>query len=808
MGRPSGRDPRSAAEARAAARGDNAREKRRAGGRADVAAAAAAAVEDGDERAQATERASRDVRRSTATAKSSNSSTQLLSEDSLARLNAANEKAEMVEVERAERKERRQRRHDQRDRHDARRYHHQQHHHHHYQDDPYRYGKVKKRRVVSGPALEEGRVRKREIEAEMDGNGGGGDGGGSAWWSGGGWRRRKGFCTWLIPCMWVLWGGWGEGGLDISANDYVHQGIAIGLLVLLLIILIPVGVLVVGKNNRSDSSGTSAEGAPANANLKDISESDIPVRETPTRSGDLEQSCFPVLTGRGQWCEIQTAAKGTILDPFVWYDTLDFNVTYTDATVGGLPVMGLNSSWDDSARANDQVPALDQAWEYGKMPIRGVNVGGWLSLEPFITPSLFEPYDSRLGVVDEYTLTRHLGPRKAAQTLEKHYATFVTEQTFAEIAAAGLDHVRIPFSYWAVATYPDDPYVPQIAWRYLLRGIEWARKYGLRIKLDLHGAPGSQNGWNHSGRQGVIGWLNSTEGAVNAQRTLDLHDRLSRFFAQPRYANILTIYGLLNEPKMIKLPLDAVLDWSTQAMDLIRRNGITAHIAVGDGFLGLPKWKGRFAGQDRVLLDVHQYVIFNADQLSLPHDEKLKFACEVWSRQMEQSGDPNTGLVLFSLRPFPFLFFYFFYFFRLPYLYFFLLNWGFLLFFFFFGQLRPHHLRRMVPSRHGLHPTPEQRRTGRALDGDLQPPDRTRHDTSLPARPPLVLQLRHAQRRRPIILPSRLPRLAPRLRPSANARLRTPRRLGLVLLDLGHRTRAPVELEEGPRRRSLAGASC
>jgi len=32
--------------------------------------------------------------------------------------------------------------------------------------------------------------------------------------------------------------------------------------------------------------------------------------------------------------------------------------------------------------------------------------------------------------------------------------------------------------------------------------ISWARKYGIRINLDLHALPGSQNGWNHSGRVG------------------------------------------------------------------------------------------------------------------------------------------------------------------------------------------------------------------------------------------------------------------------------------------------------------------
>jgi glucan 1,3-beta-glucosidase len=305
--------------------------------------------------------------------------------------------------------------------------------------------------------------------------------------------------------------------------------------------------------------------------------------------------------------------------------------------------MGLNSAWDDSKRPNDKVPAISQKFNYGVMPIRGVNIGGWLVLEPFITPSLFSSYDPKLGVVDEYTLSQHLGPTEAAKTIEKHYATFVTEQTFSAIAAAGLDHVRIPYPYWAVTTYPGDPYVAKISWRYLLRGIEWARRYGLRVNLDLHSVPGSQNGWSHSGRQGSVGWINGTDGLLNVQRSLDIHNQLSQFFGQPRYKNIITIYGLLNEPKMIALPTEPVLDWTKNAFDIVRKNGVQAYVAFGDGFLGLTNWHGKLQGLEGLVLDVHQYVIFNVDQIAYTHQNKIQFVCSGWGAQMMQSVNVATG---------------------------------------------------------------------------------------------------------------------------------------------------------------------
>ena len=390
-----------------------------------------------------------------------------------------------------------------------------------------------------------------------------------------------------------------------------------GIALILLIVIIVVAVVVSKKNNSGGSGGgggASNKGDPSNTNLKGVSQDDIP-----------------------------TSAKNTVLDPFTWYDTTDFNVTFTDEQVGGLPVIGLNSTWNDTVQANANVPSLDKNWAYGQMPIRGINLGGWLALEPFITPSLFNQYKSNQDIVDEWTLTKQLGPSSAAQTLEKHYAKFITEEDFDSIQAAGFDHVRIPYSYWAVTTYPGDPYVPKISWRYLLRGIEYARKYGLRVNLDLHGLPGSQNGWNHSGRQGSIGWLNGTDGATNAQRSIDIHTQLSTFFAQDRYKNIITIYGLANEPKMTELSISDVVDWTTKAAAAVRKSGLKSTIAFGDGFLGLTKWQGQLQGVEGLVLDAHEYVIFDPNQITLSHQKKIQYACTGWTGQMAQSLNAATG---------------------------------------------------------------------------------------------------------------------------------------------------------------------
>lgn len=376
---------------------------------------------------------------------------------------------------------------------------------------------------------------------------------------------------------------------------------------MVVIIIIIVAVVVSQKNKNSGGNGSSS------SNLNDEDRGDIP----------------------DKW-------KNTYLDPWSWYTTDGFNVTFTDQMVGDLPVMGLDTEWDDSNRANDNVPPLDEPWgDYSKKPARGVAIGGWLGLEPYVTASLFD-YDSNMGIIDEWTLCQHLGP-KAGETLEKHYAEFITEDDFKNMAAAGLDHVRIAYGYWAVEVYEGDPYVFRTSWRYLLRGIEWARKYGLRVNLDIHGLPGSQNGWDHSGRYGQINWLKGDDGKTNADRSLDIHDRLSKFFAQDRYKNVISHYGLGNEPRMTALNPSDVVSWTESAYKIVRDNGVKALAVFGDGFMGLHKWQGLMTGYDDMVLDVHQYAIFDVNLIVFSHQKKIEFACKEWTEQAELSLDTTRG---------------------------------------------------------------------------------------------------------------------------------------------------------------------
>ena len=51
------------------------------------------------------------------------------------------------------------------------------------------------------------------------------------------------------------------------------------------------------------------------------------------------------------------------------------------------------------------------------------------------------------------------------------------------------------------------------------------RKYGLKVIIDLHAAPGSQNGWEHSSsRDGSIEWGKTDD---NIGKTVEVIDFLT-----------------------------------------------------------------------------------------------------------------------------------------------------------------------------------------------------------------------------------------------------------------------------------------
>jgi glucan 1,3-beta-glucosidase len=123
-------------------------------------------------------------------------------------------------------------------------------------------------------------------------------------------------------------------------------------------------------------------------------------------------------------------------------------------------------------------------FDYGAEKVRGVNLGGWLVLEPWITPSIFDAVGD--AAVDEWSLCETLGQDQCRSVLAQHWGSFITADDFNQIAGAGMNHVRIPIGYWAVQHLDGDQFVDGQL-EYLDQAVGWARSAGLKVIVDLHG---------------------------------------------------------------------------------------------------------------------------------------------------------------------------------------------------------------------------------------------------------------------------------------------------------------------------------
>lgn len=206
--------------------------------------------------------------------------------------------------------------------------------------------------------------------------------------------------------------------------------------------------------------------------------------------------------------------------------------------------------------------------------LHGVNLGGWLLLEKWMTPSLFEGTDTE----DEYAFMQSLD---AVKKIDRHRRTFITERDFRWLSQNGINAVRIPIGYWVFED--DDPYVASIT--YLDKAVKWAKKHDIQVLIDLHGAKGSQNGQHHSGRGGSSTWFRSSR---YRQETIEILVALAAHYTdQPHVWGI----ELLNEPKwglfhfklrrFYKQAYKAIIDVARPGLNIVFHDAYTPRLMSG-----------------------------------------------------------------------------------------------------------------------------------------------------------------------------------------------------------------------------------
>jgi len=263
------------------------------------------------------------------------------------------------------------------------------------------------------------------------------------------------------------------------------------------------------------------------------------------------------------------------------------------------------------------------SFAYGSEKVRGVNTGGWFVLEPWITPSIFEGN----GAKDEWTFTEQLGKDAAKSRLQQHWNSWITQDDFNQMAAAGLNHVRIPIGYWSVIPRDGDPYV-QGAYDKLGEALDWAQGAGLKVMIDLHGAPESQNGFDNSGKYGSVGWGQGD----SVEYTLNVLNKIRDDHAShPAVSSI----QLLNEPLGPNMDMNTVRQFYMDGWGNLKDSNVA--VAFHDAFQGVTSWNNWGSGMWDLLLDTHHYEIFDNGMVSQDLAGHIKQACD-FGNQMASTG--------------------------------------------------------------------------------------------------------------------------------------------------------------------------
>ena len=279
--------------------------------------------------------------------------------------------------------------------------------------------------------------------------------------------------------------------------------------------------------------------------------------------------------------------------------------------VGGLYLHSRNYAIPEQAETIENNTGLVQA--YGKslydaggnrIQLKGINAGQILLQEGWMGPFALEPEKNADGsyvkdkdvniqypefTEEEFRAGLKANPNLAGydldELMEYYWSCFFTEEDFRIIREdLKMNTIRLPFYYLNLLNEDLTLKSEEEAFSYLDWFMTQAAENELYVVLDLHGAPGSQNGFEHSGAaQRVAGLWTSQE---NIDATVMLWDFVSRHYTEtaPELGKWIATYDILNEPTYEFNTITTPECWAVfdRIYDTIRDNG-DAHVITMEG---------------------------------------------------------------------------------------------------------------------------------------------------------------------------------------------------------------------------------
>ena len=236
--------------------------------------------------------------------------------------------------------------------------------------------------------------------------------------------------------------------------------------------------------------------------------------------------------------------------------------------------------------------------------IKGTNLGNWLNPEGYMFG--FRRTNSP-HLIDEM-IRSLVGPDEADAFWKAFQENYITEEDIAFIASTGANTIRLPFHY-KLFTAEDYMGSKEGNQGFVLmdRCVDWCRKYGLYLILDMHDAPGGQTGDNIDDSYGYP-WLFRSEASLAL--FCDIWKRIADHFKDEP---VILGYELMNEPIAPYFPdvqeLNALLEPVQKKAVAAIREVDKNHIIL----LGGSQWNSNFKPftdwtyDDKIMYTCHRY---------------------------------------------------------------------------------------------------------------------------------------------------------------------------------------------------------
>jgi len=173
--------------------------------------------------------------------------------------------------------------------------------------------------------------------------------------------------------------------------------------------------------------------------------------------------------------------------------------------------------------------------------LRSMSVGNWLFPEGYMW-QLDGPRGDRPRRIEQ-RIVELIGADRAAAFWTAYRDNFLAEADIARMHELGFNAIRLAMNARHLAPDGDGTTLDDEALGYLTRTVDWCRRHGVYVILDMHGAPGGQTGAN----------IDDNENDRPDLYTVPAHqDRLVAIWTAlaRRFADDPTVlgYDLLNEP--------------------------------------------------------------------------------------------------------------------------------------------------------------------------------------------------------------------------------------------------------------------